>query len=151
MSTKLTEIVADFDTQLSTKVIATDTTFSISSITDDDGNTIPNGEYCFTVNDGNSNKEYLVGTVTGTAVTAVKTVTRQGVQASGATQTHRIGSSVKITNFLNMFQQLRCQSNRATRTRRQMESHSWTNTLGPIRLRWKRIECCFGVHNPRRW
>lgn len=93
------KIVADFEVQLSTAISVGATSFSLSSIIDDDGVTIPNGLYYFTVDNGSSNKEYLSGTVTGTAVTSVVSVSRQGAETSGAVRAHRVGASVIITDF----------------------------------------------------
>jgi hypothetical protein len=55
--------------------------------------------YCFTVNNGSSNKQYLIGQLNGTAVTSVKNVSRQGVETSGAAFAARAGSPVIISDF----------------------------------------------------
>jgi hypothetical protein len=94
------KIIADFETQTATAVSASDTTFTLSSATDDDGAALPAGKYYFTVENGTPNKEYVVGTVSGTAVTAVSTVSRQGAETSGFANAHRAGSSVLISDFL---------------------------------------------------
>lgn len=92
-------IVADFEVQLATAISIGATSFSISSNVDDDGNTLTNGLYYFTLDNGSSSKEYLAGTLTGTAVTAVVHVSRQGVETSGATKAHRVGATVILTDF----------------------------------------------------
>lgn len=97
MSTPI--IVADFESSLATAIAIGGTTFSLSSATDDDGVALPPGQYYFTVDNGASNKEYFLGTLSGTSVTAVSTVTRQGVETSGAARAHRVGASVIITDF----------------------------------------------------
>lgn len=97
------KIVADFEVQLASAIAVGGTSFSLSSNVDDDGNTIQNGLYYFTLDNGSTNKEYLSGTVSGTSVTAVSHVSRQGVETSGATFAHRIGATVIITDF-NSFQ-----------------------------------------------
>jgi len=91
--------VADFETQLSTAISVGATTFSINSGDDDDGVALPTGLYCFTVDNGSSVKEYLMGTLTGTAVTAVQSISRQGAATTGAVRAHRVGASVIITDF----------------------------------------------------
>lgn len=96
-------IVADFEAQLATAISIGSTSFSLSSALDDDGNTIQSGLYYFTIDNGSTNKEYLAGTVSGTSVTAVVSVSRQGVETSGAVRAHRIGASVILTDF-NTFQ-----------------------------------------------
>jgi len=99
MSIQLTKIIADFDTQLAAPVSAGDTTATIVSVTDDDGNTIPNGTYGFTIDAGNSSKEYIICTLTSTALTAIYTATRQGVTTSGFARAHRRGAKVTITDW----------------------------------------------------
>lgn len=91
--------VADFETQLSTSISVGNTTFSISSATDDDGIALPSGKYCFTIDNGAANKEYLMGDLSGTSVTNVVSVSRQGAESSGATEEHRVGASVIVTDF----------------------------------------------------
>lgn len=93
------KIIADFETQLATAIAIGGTSFTLSSATDDDGVAIPAGTYYFTVDNGSSAKEYLMGTVAGTAVTGVYSVSRQGVETSGAVRAHRVGASVIITDF----------------------------------------------------
>lgn len=94
------KIIADFETQLASAIAVGDTSFTLASATDDDGVALPAGKYYFTVENGSSNKEYLVGTVSGTSVTSVSNVSRQGLETSGADRAHRIGSSVIISDFL---------------------------------------------------
>lgn len=93
------KIIADFEAQLATAISIGSTTFSLSTATDDDGVALPSGLYYFTIDNGSNNKEYLAGTLSGTSVTAVYTVSRQGVETSGAARAHRIGASVIITDF----------------------------------------------------
>lgn len=93
------KIIADFEAQLATAISIGSTSFTLSSATDDDGVALPGGLYYFTIDNGSTNKEYLAGTLSGTSVTAVLTVSRQGVETSGAARAHRIGSSVIMTDF----------------------------------------------------
>lgn len=92
-------IIADFETQLASAIAPAGTSFEISSNLDDDGNAIPNGAYCFTLDNGTSVKEYLFGDLVGTTVSNVKSVSRQGVKTTGAARTHRVGASVILTDF----------------------------------------------------
>lgn len=94
------KIIADFETQLNSAISIGDTSFTLSSATDDDGVALPAGLYYFTVENGSANKEYLAGTLSGTTVSSVVTVSRQGVETSGAARAHRIGSSVIMSDFL---------------------------------------------------
>ncbi len=102
MATKLATIIADFRTSLATKIEIGGTTATLQSATDEDGVALPAGEYSFTLNGDNAQKEYIVCTLSGTSLTAIKNVTRQGVQASGTVRSHRVGSSVTITNFTHI-------------------------------------------------
>ncbi|MBS1516601.1 MAG: hypothetical protein JSS91_00780 [Bacteroidetes bacterium] len=102
MSTFLAKIIADFETQLATKLSAGASSCDLQSITDDDGVSLPNGTYFFTIDGDNSQKEHIVATLTGTALTAIKSISRQGVQTSNAVREHRVGASVKITDFAHI-------------------------------------------------
>lgn len=99
MATKIPRVIADLELQLATALSAGGESFTLSSATDDDGEAIPAGVYVFSVDSGTSNKEYLLGQVNGTAVTAVKSVSRQGVQTTGAARAHRVGAPIILTNF----------------------------------------------------
>lgn len=97
------KIIADFESSLATAIAIGATAFTLSSATDDDGVALPTGLYYFTVDNGSSNKEYLAGTLTGTSVTGVVSVSRQGVETSGAVRAHRVGASVILTDFATYF------------------------------------------------
>lgn len=92
-------IVADFETQLSVAIAVGDVSFTLNSNLDDDGIALPSGLYYFTLDNGTGIKEYLTGTLAGSAVSGVKSVSRQGVETSGAVRAHRVGASVIITDF----------------------------------------------------
>jgi len=94
------KIVADFETSLATALSVGDTSFTLASATDDDGVALPAGKYYFTIDNGTTIKEYVVGTVSGTSVTSVSNVTRQGTESSGVDRAHRVGASVIISDFL---------------------------------------------------
>ena len=93
------KIIADFETQLSTALAVGGTSFTLASATDDDGVALPSGAYYFTIDNGSSNKEYVLGTLASTAVTAVFSVSRQGTETSGVVRAHRVGASVIMTDF----------------------------------------------------
>lgn len=101
MAQILTLVVANFETTLAQAVSSLQTTGTLSSITDRDGNTIPNGFYCLAVDLGNSSVEYFTFTLTGTAMTNIKTVTAQGVTTVGFKNSHAIGAVCKLTDFIN--------------------------------------------------
>jgi hypothetical protein len=99
MSTKLSKIVADFTTSLATAISVGGTSATLQSATDDDGVSLPAGTYYFTIDGDNSQKEHIQCSLSGTSLTSIKTVTRQGTITSGAARAHRVGASVRLTDF----------------------------------------------------
>lgn len=74
----LAKVIADFDTTLNLKVAIGATTATLDSATDDDGIALPTGTYLLTVDgDNSSSKEYYTCTLTGTALTAIQSFSRQ--------------------------------------------------------------------------
>jgi len=102
MTNLIPRAIADVELQIASAIAIAGTSFTLSSANDDDGNALPAGLYCFTVDSGTSNKEYLIGQLNGTAVTSVKTVSRQGVESSGAARAHRVGAPCIVTNFATL-------------------------------------------------
>lgn len=94
-------VVADFQTSLASKLTPTETnSMTLVSGTTDDGTTL-NGTYGFTLDDGNSNKEYIVATCVDTAcVSLVRGISVATGSSSVAAlkKEHRRGASVKITD-----------------------------------------------------
>lgn len=104
MATLTGIIVADFTTTLASALSVGGTTATLSSATDDDGVALPTGRYFLTLDGSNSSKEHISCTLTGTALTNIKTVSRQGVETAGVLRVHRIGASVSITDFAHILQ-----------------------------------------------
>lgn len=102
MANKLSKIIADFSTSLAVKAAVGATTGTLQSATDDDGVALPAGQYCLTLDGNSSNKEYWLCDLSGTALTNIQNISRQGVLTSGSVREHRIGASVKITNFAHL-------------------------------------------------
>lgn len=102
MSSRLGVILADFETQLASAMAPGATSVTIQSATDDDGVALPNGQYFFALDGNNSQKEHILCTLTGTSLTNIYSVSRQGVQTSGVIRSHRIGSSVSLTDFAHL-------------------------------------------------
>lgn len=102
MTNIIPRAVADVELQLASAISVGSTSFTLNSASDDDGNALPAGLYCFTIDSGNSNKEYLIGQLNGVNVTSVKTVSRQGVETSGAARAHRVGAPAIVTNFATL-------------------------------------------------
>lgn len=99
MTQTLLSILADFDTQLADSVAIGDTTATLASATDDDGVGLPAGIYGFTIDAGNSSKEYIIATVSSTALTSISSINRQGVTTSGFVRGHRRGAKVTVTDW----------------------------------------------------
>ncbi len=99
MTQTLLKLAADFTVQLTSPVAIGDTTATLTSNVDDDNVALPDGLYGLTIDAGQSNKEYIICTLTGSAVSAVQSVTRQGVPTSGFTKAHRRGAKVTITDW----------------------------------------------------
>jgi hypothetical protein len=102
MAIPLTQIVANFTTRLSNKVIVTQTTAQLSSILDKDGLAIPNGLYCFLIDKGTTNEEHFTCTNTAGVLTNVKHVSRQGIETHGFLYIHNVGTEILLTDFVNI-------------------------------------------------
>lgn len=101
MAQSLVKLVSDFNTTLALKVAVGDTTATLTSATDDDGVALPTGTYGFTIDRSSSSKEFIQCTLTGTALTNIKTVARgTGVATTGFARTHRKGAEVIISDFV---------------------------------------------------
>ena len=102
MTQLLGKITADFETSLAVKMAIGATTGTLQSATDKEGVALPTGRYFFTIDRNNSAKEYISCTLTGTALTAIKTISRQGVEVSGTVREHRVGANVIISDFAHI-------------------------------------------------
>lgn len=99
MATKTGKIVADFTTSLATALSVGATTATLQSATDDDGVALPTGKYYLSLDGANSSKEHIYCTLTGTALTDIKSISRQGVETTGVVRAHRLGATVTLTDF----------------------------------------------------
>lgn len=90
---------ADFETSLFGSVNAGDTTATLTSIEDGDGIDLADGIYSFTIDNNSDHKEYIVATLTDTALSSVMSVSRQGVVTTGFSKFHRNGAVVEITDW----------------------------------------------------
>lgn len=105
MASKITKIVANFETQLGATLSPSATTGSLKSpVIDDDGVALPDGKYVMTVNIGNSKEEHLMFDLVGStgAMSNIKSISRQGVETTGCVRQHRSGAKVTLTNFANL-------------------------------------------------
>lgn len=99
MATKLGKILADFTTSLATDIAIGGTSATLSTATDDDGVALPSGRYFFTLDGTNSSKEHISCDLVGTAISNIKSLSRQGVETTGVARKHRIGTTVSLTDF----------------------------------------------------
>lgn len=102
---KLTQLIANFETQLATTINVGGVAGNLKTpVKDDDGITLPNGLYIMAFNLGESNEEHLSFTLDATtgAMTDIKSISRQGVESVGAKKQHRTGSKASITDFANL-------------------------------------------------
>jgi len=102
MASKLAKILADFTTSLTSELVVGGTTATLSSAVDDDGVALPSGRYFLTLDNSNTSKEHISCDLVGTALTNIKSVSRQGVETVGVVRKHRIGSTVTLTDFGNI-------------------------------------------------
>lgn len=103
MSTKLATVIADFTTQLTTVLQIGGTSATLKSILDDDGVSLPSGVYFFTLDGSNSQKEHIVCSLSGSTISNIQSVSRQGVKTTGAARLHRVGAAVTITDYAHLY------------------------------------------------
>lgn len=97
-----TKVIANFVTNLTANIAVGGTSAIIASNTTKDGGTLPNGKYCFTINQGKSNEQHILCNLVGTDLTSIQNVDRLGNITTGAGQIAKINDEVKITDFVNL-------------------------------------------------
>ena len=102
MATKLTKVIANFSTQITTNISVGGLIATLASNLDKQGNALPTGKYCFTLNQGKSNEQHFLCTLTGTAITAVQGVDHSGDLSAGFLKDARINDPIKLTDFVNL-------------------------------------------------
>lgn len=102
MTQTLVKVAADFESQLAAPVSIGDTTATLASVTDDDGVALANGSYILTVDLNSSSKEYFICTLTGVNLTAISSISRQGVATSGFARAHRRGAKIVLTDWASL-------------------------------------------------
>ncbi len=104
MASKLTKVVANFETSLATKLASGATSGALTSITDKNSVALPAGKYCMIVDRGTGDEEHLLFDLSGTAISNIFSVSRQGVQTAGVQNLngHRAGSKCYLTDFVNL-------------------------------------------------
>lgn len=97
-----------FETGLASGIDANASSMTLINGKTRDGQSL-SGNYCFTLDSGLTNTEYMCGTATGTAFT----ITTRGIGSDGVTSyaslkfSHRYGADVKVTDFPQLQQQAR--------------------------------------------
>lgn len=102
MATNLGKIVADFSTTPTAKWVVWTTSGTLASATDSDGVALPSGKYFFTIDRTLTSKEYISATLSGTSLTSIKNVTRQGTEVSGTVREHAKSAEIVITDFAHI-------------------------------------------------
>lgn len=101
MAAIIPKTVASFETTLSAQVIAGDTSLTLTSIVDVDGNNLPSGLYAFTLDgDVEDYKEFCIGTLSGSTLSSVSSISAQGAATSGLNKYHRRGALVSLTDWV---------------------------------------------------
>lgn len=100
MSTPV-KIAASFETTLANKISSSATSMTLVTGTDDAGNTL-SGTFGFVIDEGTASEEFVIGSVSGTAVTSMT----RGLDPQNPTTEvtalkveHRRGATVKITDY----------------------------------------------------
>lgn len=108
MTSYLTKVIANFETTLASGVSAGDSSATLTSATDADGDTLPSARIGFTINEGTSDEEHIIATVSGTSLSSVQTIDRgTGAETANFALAHRKGANVKITNFQPLSKMMR--------------------------------------------
>lgn len=105
MASKVTKIIANFSTQLSSTLnVGATTGYLKSPVLDKDGVQAPNGTYVMCIELGESKEEHLRFDLDGTTgyMTNIKNVSRQGVETDGVKIQHRTGAKVSLTDYANL-------------------------------------------------
>lgn len=104
MSSKLTKVIANFETSLATKLGNGATSGALTSVTDKNGVALPNARYCMILDRGTGDEEHLLFDLTGNAIANIVSVSRQGVQTAGVQNLngHRAGAKCYLTDFVNL-------------------------------------------------
>ena len=104
MSSKLTKVIANFETSLAAKLANGATAGALTTVTDKNGIALPAGKYCMVVDRGTGDEEHILFDLAGNAISNIMSVSRQGVQVAGVQNLngHRAGSKCYLTDFVNL-------------------------------------------------
>lgn len=104
MSSKLTKVIANFETSIATKLANGALTGALTTIVDKNNVALPTGKYCMIIDRGTGDEEHLLFDLSGSAMTNIVSVSRQGVQTAGVQNAngHRAGAKCYLTDFVNL-------------------------------------------------
>lgn len=104
MSSKLTKVIANFESSLASKLAFGAVSGALTSVTDKNSVALPAGKYCMIVDRGTGDEEHLLFDLSGNAMSNIVSVSRQGVQTAGVQNSngHRAGSKCYLTDFVNL-------------------------------------------------
>lgn len=99
MASTLLQTISNFETTISAKLTASGASLVLTTNLDKQGNALPSGVYGFTLDEGKSNEEHIIGTLSGSMLTiTTRNVSLQDGTTGGTGKEHRKGASIKITN-----------------------------------------------------
>jgi hypothetical protein len=111
MSQNIPNVIANFETGLADSVTNIATSMVLLSGVSADGNTIPNGLYGFTIDEGTSNEEHIIATVTGgvNLSSILRGISPQDgiTEVTALKKAHRRNASIKITNHPSLMRVVR--------------------------------------------
>lgn len=104
MASKLTKVVANFETSLATKLGNGAVSGALTSVIDKNGVALPDAKYCMIVDRGTGDEEHLLFDLTGNAIANIISISRQGAQTPGVQNQngHRAGAKCYLTDFVNL-------------------------------------------------
>lgn len=104
MSSKLTKVIANFESSLASKLAFGAVSGALTSVTDKNNVALPTGKYCMIVDRGTGDEEHLLFDLSGNTISNIVSVSRQGVQTAGVQNAngHRAGSKCYLTDFVNL-------------------------------------------------
>src|SRR4051794_33915719 len=99
--TTIPKIASSFETTLANKITSSATSMTLVTGTDDAGTSL-SGTYGFVIDEGTASEEFVLGSVSGTAVTSMTRgldPQNPSTEVTALKHEHRRGATVKITDY----------------------------------------------------